>query len=177
MREHNEFRLERLNRHRFEKSAFDKAILVTGATENHAFHLPMGTDTLRGMLWLKRRPPECPGACSAAHPLRSQRSLMPYPFTISLTPETLSQVIFEAVDSCVKQGSLLPRGQRPRRQQLGHRRSHAKGPPGISGRPAGSFPCLVDLRTQPPACRHLCQRQRNRARGRGRDIRCSLHCS
>ena len=33
MREHNEFRLERLNRHRFEKSAFDKAILVTGATE------------------------------------------------------------------------------------------------------------------------------------------------
>lgn len=41
----NEFRLEKLNRHRFEASYFNKAILVIGATESHGYHLPMGMDT------------------------------------------------------------------------------------------------------------------------------------
>ena len=105
MREHNEFRLERLNRHRFEKSAFDKAILVTGATENHAFHLPMGTDTFAAYAVAEATAARVPGSLLLPPiPFGVSDQLMPYPFTISLTPETLSQVIFEAVDSCVKQG-------------------------------------------------------------------------
>jgi len=86
---------------------FDKAIIVTGATENHAFHLPMGTDTyaaygvaeavaarVQGTLLL---PPIHFGVSD---------QLMPYPFTITVTPEVLAEVIFQAAESCIKQGIL-----------------------------------------------------------------------
>lgn len=100
-----EFRLERLSRHRFEKMTFDKAIIVTGATENHAFHLPMGTDTFAAYAVAEATASRVPGALLLPPiPFGVSDQLMPYPFTITLTPETLAQVIFEAMDSCVKQG-------------------------------------------------------------------------
>lgn len=99
------FCLERLSRHRFEKEKFDKIILVTGATENHAYHLPMGTDTLAAYgvgLEVARK---TPGALLLPPiPFGVSDNLVPYPFTITLTAETLSQVIFEAVGSCVVGG-------------------------------------------------------------------------
>lgn len=100
-----QFKLERLSRHRFEKQQFNKAILVTGATENHAYHLPMGTDTFAAYGVAQEVATKTPGTLLLP-PLHFgvSDSLMPYPFTITLTAETLSQVIFEMVESCIMQG-------------------------------------------------------------------------
>lgn len=100
-----EVRLERISRHRFEKRRFDKAIIVTGATENHAYHLPMGTDTFAAYGVAEAVAPRVPGTLLLP-PIHFGVSdqLMPYPFTITLTPETLAQVIFEVAESCIVQG-------------------------------------------------------------------------
>ncbi len=101
----NEFKLEELNRHRFEKLSFDKAILVTGATENHAYHLPMGTDTYVAYAVAQKVARMTPGTLLLPPiPFGVSDQLMPYPFTITLTPETLSAVIFEVIESCIHQG-------------------------------------------------------------------------
>ncbi len=100
-----EFRLERLNRHRFEKQSFDKAIIVTGATENHAFHLPMGTDSFAAYAVAEETAKKVDGALLLPPiPFGVSDQLMPYPFTITLTAETLSQVVYEVADSCLVQG-------------------------------------------------------------------------
>ncbi|MEX0975293.1 MAG: creatininase family protein [Bacillota bacterium] len=101
----DEFRLERINRHRFEKTKFDKAIIVTGATENHAFHLPMGTDTYAAYGVAEAVASRVSGTLLLP-PIHYGVSdqLMPYPFTVTMTPETLAEVIFEVAQSCVTQG-------------------------------------------------------------------------
>lgn len=100
----NEFRLERLSRHRFEKQSFDKAILVTGATENHAYHLPMGTDTFAAYGVSERIAAKTPGTLLLPPiPFGVSDGLMPYPFTITVTPQTLAQVVFEIMASCIEQ--------------------------------------------------------------------------
>ncbi|MGB4432964.1 MAG: creatininase family protein [Bacillota bacterium] len=100
-----EFRLERLSRHRFEKQAFDKAILVTGATENHAYHLPMGTDTFAAYGVAEQVAAKTPGTLLLPPiPFGVSDGLMPYPFTITVTPETMAKVIFEIIESCIQQG-------------------------------------------------------------------------
>ncbi len=101
----DEFRLERINRNRFEKSKFDKAIIVAGATENHAFHLPMGTDTYAAYGVAEAVAKRVPGVLLLP-PIHFGVSdqLMPYPFTVTLTPEVLAEVIFQVTQSCVSQG-------------------------------------------------------------------------
>ncbi|MGE5579141.1 MAG: creatininase family protein [Bacillota bacterium] len=101
----NEFRLERLCRKGFETMTFDKAIIVTGATENHAFHLPMGTDTYAAYGVAEAVAGRVPGTLLLP-PIHFGVSdqLMPYPFTVTLTPETLADVIFQVAQSCIVQG-------------------------------------------------------------------------
>lgn len=101
----NEFRLERITRHRFEKMKFDKAIICTGATENHAFHLPMGTDTFAAYGIAEEVARRVSGTLLLP-PIHFGVSdqLMPYPFVVTLRPETLSEVIFEVAESCIVQG-------------------------------------------------------------------------
>jgi creatinine amidohydrolase len=100
-----EYKLERLSRKRFESTAFDKAIIVTGATENHAFHLPMGTDTYAAYGVAEAVASRVPGTLLLP-PIHFGVSdqLMPYPFTVTLTPETLADVIFQVAQSCIVQG-------------------------------------------------------------------------
>jgi creatinine amidohydrolase len=101
----DEFRLERITRHRFERTKFDKAIIVTGATENHAYHLPMGTDTYAAYGVGEAVARRVPGTLLLP-PIDFGVSdqLMPYPFNVTLTPETLAEVIFEVTQSCIVQG-------------------------------------------------------------------------
>ena len=101
----SEFRLERLSRSRFEQSKFDKAVIVTGATENHAFHLPTGTDTYAAYGVAEAVAARTPGTLLLP-PIHFGVSdqLMPYPFTITLTPEVLSEVVFQVAQSCIVQG-------------------------------------------------------------------------
>lgn len=100
-----EFRLHRLSRHRFEKQSFNKAILVTGATENHAYHLPTGTDTFAAYGVSEKTAAKTPGTLLLPPiPFGVSDGLMPYPFTITVTAETLAQVVFEIMESCIQQG-------------------------------------------------------------------------
>lgn len=101
----DEFRLERLSRHRFEQAKYDKAMIVTGATENHAFHLPMGTDTYAAYGIAEEVAKRVPGTLLLP-PVHFGVSdqLMPYPFTVTVTPETLAEIIFQAAQSCIVQG-------------------------------------------------------------------------
>ncbi len=104
MKNSDRYRLEHLNRHSFQKLHFDKAIIVLGATENHAFHLPMGTDTMAAYAVAEETAKKVDGALLLpAIPFGVSDQLMPYPFTITLTPETLSQIVFEAAESCIAQ--------------------------------------------------------------------------
>lgn len=81
----------------------DKAVLVTGATENHGRHLPYGSDTLtpwaiaqkvarrvEGLILL----PPVPYGMSMAH--------LGFPLTVSLRPETLVELYFDIFESLAK---------------------------------------------------------------------------
>lgn len=79
------------------KSGIDLAILPVGATEQHGHHLPLGVDTLsavavaEGVSAKTGIPvlPALPYGCSLGHSRK-------WPGTISLRPETLSRIVYEA---------------------------------------------------------------------------------
>lgn len=89
----------------FKEGHFDKAILAVGSAENHGFHLPFGTDALvaqaiaqevaqrvNGMLVL---PPVTYGVSEHyGH----------FPFTLTLRPEILIEVLKDIFRSSIRQG-------------------------------------------------------------------------
>lgn len=89
----------------FKEGGFDKAILAVGSAENHGFHLPFGTDALvaqaiaqevaqrvNGMLVL---PPVTYGVSEHyGH----------FPFTLTLRPEILIEVLKDVFRSSIRQG-------------------------------------------------------------------------
>lgn len=89
----------------FKEGGFDKAILAVGSAENHGFHLPFGTDALvaqaiaqevaqrvNGMLVL---PPVTYGVSEHyGH----------FPFTLTLRPEILIEVLKDIFRSSIRQG-------------------------------------------------------------------------
>lgn len=89
----------------FKEGGFDKAILAVGSAENHGFHLPFGTDALvaqaiaqevaqrvNGMLVL---PPITYGVSEHyGH----------FPFTLTLRPEILIEVLKDVFRSSIRQG-------------------------------------------------------------------------
>ncbi|NSW77162.1 MAG: creatininase family protein [Candidatus Atribacteria bacterium] len=89
----------------FKEGRFDKAILAVGSAENHGFHLPFGTDALvaqaiaqevaqrvNGMLVL---PPVTYGVSEHyGH----------FPFTLTLRPEILIEVLKDIFRSSIRQG-------------------------------------------------------------------------
>ena len=74
-------------------------------SENHAFHLPTGTDTYAAYGVAEAVAARTPGTLLLP-PIHFGVSdqLMPYPFTITLTPEVLSEVVFQVAQSCIVQG-------------------------------------------------------------------------
>lgn len=82
----------------------DRLILVTGATEQHGHHLPLGTDQFIPQMiaqWLSARTgvvvaPVLPLGMSELH--------MAFPGTLTLTQETLQTVYLELVQSAYRQG-------------------------------------------------------------------------
>jgi creatinine amidohydrolase len=85
------------------KGLVDKAILVTGATENHGNHLPYGSDTLTPWAIAEKVAkrveklillPPVPYGMSMKH--------LGFPLTISIQPETLTKFYFDIFDSLAK---------------------------------------------------------------------------
>jgi creatinine amidohydrolase len=82
-----------------------RVLVIVGATEQHGPHLPIGTDTFLGHAMAERIArklgdtlvaPVIPVGYSAGH--------MPMPGTITLSQETLSQVIVETCESLAHHG-------------------------------------------------------------------------
>lgn len=99
------YKLQELNQHSFLKKKVDKALLAIGSTESHGEHLPFGTDTFVAY----------DIACSVAERLENTVVVPPLwygmslhyqhkPMCISLSNETLTRVVKETMESCVRWG-------------------------------------------------------------------------
>ena len=64
----------------------------------------MGTDTFAAYGIAEQVAAKTPGTLLLPPILYVSDGLMPYPFTITVMPETMAQVIFEIIESCIQQG-------------------------------------------------------------------------
>ena len=91
----------------FKEGRFDKAIVAVGSAENHGFHLPFGTDALVAQAIAKE----------VAQRVEGMLVLPPvnygvsehyghFPFTLTLRPEVLIEVLKDIFTSCIRQGIL-----------------------------------------------------------------------
>lgn len=95
-------KLEEYNEHSFKESGIDKALVVVGSTESHGAHLPYGCDTLVAYdlaLEVARRLDKI----VVAPPIWYGVSLhyRHKPMCVTLSNDTLAQVIREVLDSLV----------------------------------------------------------------------------
>ncbi len=97
--------LLKLTSHKVRTGEFDKAILAVGSCEAHGPHLAEGTDTLVSYLL----------SCQVADRVRGLLVLPPitvgysghydtFPFTLTLSYDTITNVIFDILESCLRGG-------------------------------------------------------------------------
>ncbi|MCG8564819.1 MAG: creatininase family protein [Desulfobacterales bacterium] len=98
-------KLEELNEHSFKEAKIDKAILAIGSTECHGEHLPFGCDTLVSYD-IAKRIAEGLDNTVVCPPLWFGMSAhyMHKPMCITLSDETLIQVISEMLESLIHWG-------------------------------------------------------------------------
>lgn len=89
----------------FREGNFDKAIVAVGSSENHGFHLPFGTDTLVAQAIALEVAKRVPGML-VLPPLYYGVSVHydAFPFTLTLRPEVMVEVLKDVFTSCIKQG-------------------------------------------------------------------------
>ena len=100
-----EVRLERLTGGPIEEGQFDKAILGLGATEYHGPHLPYGTDTFTAETWAEAVARELGNTLvlpTLAYGVSHHH--LDWPWTLSLRPETLSNIIVDIGESLLHHG-------------------------------------------------------------------------
>jgi creatinine amidohydrolase/Fe(II)-dependent formamide hydrolase-like protein len=86
-------------------SKHDTIIIPVGSCEQHGPHLPLDTDAYDAF-WLSLRAAKKAGCALVAPPINYGMSLhhMDFPGTITLTPDTLEAVAYEASISLIKHG-------------------------------------------------------------------------
>ncbi|MGI6775397.1 creatininase family protein [Acetomicrobium sp.] len=89
----------------FKEGKFDKAILAVGSAENHGFHLPFGTDTLVSLAIAEEVAKKVEGLL-VLPPITYGVSLHydDFPFTLTLRPEVMIEVLKDVLDSSIRQG-------------------------------------------------------------------------
>lgn len=100
-----EVRLDRLTSKDVEDGKFDKAILPIGATEFHGPHLPYGTDTIGAEVLAEGIAREL--GKTLVLPALSygvSHHHLPWPWTLSLRPDTLIAVIQDIAESLIHHG-------------------------------------------------------------------------
>src|SRR3989442_15866060 len=81
------------------------AVLALGATEGHSRHLPLGTDTFIIRELTRRVGDRYPDALLLpAMPFGMSWAYEDAPGTITLSPETLTEVVVEVVESLLRHG-------------------------------------------------------------------------
>lgn len=97
--------LLKLTAHQVKEGRYDKAILAIGSCEAHGQHLASGTDTLVSYML----------SCKIADQVDGLLVLPPitvgysghydsFPFTLTLSYDTCTQVIYDIVESCIRNG-------------------------------------------------------------------------
>jgi creatinine amidohydrolase len=82
----------------------DRLILVTGATEQHGRHLPLGTDTIIPMTLAARLSARSGVPVAPPIPYGMSESHMAFPGTFTLTNDTLQALYLEVIQSAYRQG-------------------------------------------------------------------------
>lgn len=97
--------LERITPKEIREGAFDTAVLPIGATEYHGDHLPYATDTLMAVALSERLAAEI-GTALVLPPVAYGMSLhlMKWHWSMSLRPETLTQVVIDVAESLLAHG-------------------------------------------------------------------------
>ncbi|MFM1654622.1 creatininase family protein [Brevibacillus sp. B_LB10_24] len=91
--------------HQFNNSKVDKVIFGVGAFENHGYHMPFGTDALISNIICEKLAERVEGLM-VLPPINYGLSqhYNKFPFTVSLTPETTTNVIKEVLLEVVRNG-------------------------------------------------------------------------
>ena len=100
-----EVRLERLTGQAIADGSFDKAFLPVGATEYHGPHLPYGTDTIGAETLAEALARELGGSLvlpPIAYGVSHHH--LPWSWTLSLRPDTLTTVIRDVAESLLHHG-------------------------------------------------------------------------
>jgi len=82
----------------------DRLILVTGATEQHGRHLPLGTDTLIPITLAERLSAATGVAIAPPIPFGMSEAHMAFPGTMTLSPEVLQGVYLDVIKSAYRHG-------------------------------------------------------------------------
>src|SRR3954447_2591698 len=100
-----ELNLERLTPKEVRDGGFDTAVLAIGATEYHGDHLPYCTDTIMATA-LAERFAAVLGTALVLPPIAVGMSLhlMRWPWTLSLRPETLTNIVIDLAESVLAHG-------------------------------------------------------------------------
>lgn len=97
--------LLKLTSNQVEKGNYDKVILAVGACESHGLHLAEGTDTLISYMLSKKIADQVDGLL-VLPPITVgySRHYEEFPFTLSLSYETITKVIYEILESSIING-------------------------------------------------------------------------
>ena len=82
----------------------DVAIIPVGSCEQHSHHLPLGTDHIQALERCKKIAEKADAVVAPVLFVGLSEHHMGFPGTITLSPETLVQVLFEACKSLSKHG-------------------------------------------------------------------------
>jgi creatinine amidohydrolase len=95
----------RMTGNQFNNSKVDKVIFGVGAFENHGYHMPFGTDALISNIICEKLAERVEGLM-VLPPITYgfSQHYNKLPFTISLTPETITNVIKEVLSEIIRNG-------------------------------------------------------------------------
>lgn len=97
--------LQKMTGNQVRNTSFDKAILAVGSCENHGYHLPHGTDTFVSYMLAEKVAEQVEGLL-VLPPVNVGFSehYAHFPFTLSLSQETLIAVLKDLMRSVIKNG-------------------------------------------------------------------------
>ena len=100
-----DFLLGNMSGYSYEKAGFDKALLCLGSTENHGYHLPLGTDSIVSYELAREVARRVDGmVVLPVVPFGMSEHYSNFPIAISLKAETLIEIVNDILSSLMRYG-------------------------------------------------------------------------